>query len=340
MILGISPVRISFAGGGTDMPEYYEEFGGRVITTAINHFTYVIYNSRDDNLTQIFSSDFSAHNAPSTFEKLESQEGTEIPTSIMKYLDFRSGGNLMISSDVPPRSGLGSSSALAVNLVNVLTKVSNNKRTKHEIADITHKIERDLLKWPNGKQDEYISVFGGFNMIKFEKKGIELEKIPISSGAYTELQQNLLLYFVGGRTSSTILPNQLNSIKNKEPQVLESLHNVRELAITMYDHLKNSDITGFGEMLHKGWMAKKRFAKGVSNEKIDSIYENVIKKGVVGGKLTGAGGGGHLLLYCEKNKHASIDEYMKNQGLKRIKFSFHKEGARILNLYDYAKKQG
>lgn len=338
MLLGISPVRISFAGGGTDMPEYYEEFGGRIITTAINHFTYVMYNSRNDNLTQIFSSDFSAHGTPSTLEKLESQKGIEIPISIMKYLDFRKGGNLMISSDVPPGSGLGSSSALAVNLVNVLTKVSNNKRTKHEIAEITHKIERNLLKWPMGKQDEYISVFGGFNMIKFEKEGIEVEKISISSSTLTELQQNLLLYFVGERTSNTILPNQLNSIKNKDPQVLESLHNVKELAITMYDRLKNSDITGFGEMLHKGWIEKKKFAEGVSNEKIDSIYENSIKKGVIGGKLTGAGGGGHLLLYCEKNKQPSIDEFMKSQGLKRIKFSFHKEGARILNLYDYAGK--
>ena len=338
MILGMSPVRISFAGGGTDMPEYYEEFGGQVITTAINHFTYVIFSPRNDNLIQVFSSDFSVHGQPTTLDKLEPQEGTEIPISIMKYLDFNQGCNLMISSDVPPRSGLGSSSALAVNLVNVLTTMKNENRSKHEIAEITHKIERTVLNWPLGKQDEYISSFGGFNLIKFKKDKIELEKISINENSYNELQENLMMYFIGERTSSTILPDQIHSIQKRNSDVLQSLHDVNQISSTMYDHLKNSDITGFGEMLHNGWMAKKKFAKGVSNNRIDTIYDAVIKKGVIGGKLTGAGGGGHLLLYCEKNKQKNVHEYMLKQNLKPVKFSFHKEGAKILNLYDYAKK--
>ena len=167
MLLGISPVRISFAGGGTDMPEYFEKFGGVVITTTINHFTYIMGQKRRDKNFQIFSPDYESYNIPTLWNKLEAKIGTELPVAVIKYLNYKNGVNLMLSSDVPPRSGLGSSSALTVNLVNVISKLKGKNIVSSQMAEIAHKIERNYLNWPMGKQDEYISAIGGFKKLIF-----------------------------------------------------------------------------------------------------------------------------------------------------------------------------
>jgi len=335
MLFGVSPTRISFAGGGTDMPEYFEKYGGIVITTAINHFSYVFVNNRHDRKFQIFSPDFQAHNVPMSWDKLQPKKGTELPVAIIKHLKFKKGINLMLSSDVPPRSGLGSSSSLAVNLVNVISKMKGMKISSSEIAECAHKIERNYLKWPMGKQDEYISVFGGFRKILFSKGKITVSDVKISQKTLVELEGNLLLFFIGSRTNTKILPTQIKKIEKKDENMLKSLNRVKELANTMLDQIRQSDITAFGELLHKGWITKKEFSKSVTNERIDRIYQNAIKHGAIGGKLTGAGGGGHLLLYCEKSKQAKVIQKMEKLELRHIKFNFHKEGAKILNLYDY-----
>ena len=338
MLLGISPVRLSFAGGGTDMPEFYEEYGGCVVSSTINHFTYVIANPRNDDFVQIFSPDFEAYNKPDKIENLIPKKGTDFPVSIIKYLEFKNGINLMISSDVPPSSGLGSSSSLAVNIVNVISKLQKKKLTRLEICEIAHHVEKNIIKLPLGKQDEYISAFGGFNFIKFSKNNIEVKPYSFSKNSLLELEKNLLLFFIGTRGSSNnILNTQINRIKSKDDKIIKSLKNVKFLAETMHDSLSNNDFTKFGQLLHKGWIEKKTFSNDVSNKEIDSIYEKALQLGALGGKLTGAGGGGHLLLYCEPSKQKSIISEMKNRGLKHIPFSFHSEGSKILNLYDYSK---
>jgi len=336
LLFGIAPVRISFAGGGTDMPEYYDRFGGSVVTTAINHFTYVIVNTRQDKKLQLFSSDFQTHSKPTTYEKLKPQPGTELAISFLKFLKYKKGLNMMISSDVPPKSGLGSSSSLAVNLVNIISTLKNNFPNKTEVAEISHHVERNIMKMPLGKQDEYISSFGGFNFIQFKKNKITVNPIHIKKKTLLELQDNLLLFFVGGRTNSKILSNQIKRIKNNSKQTIDSLDTVKQLSEEMYSSLKKSDISSFGELLNKGWKSKRKFSKGVSTKKIDKIYDNAIKYGAVGGKLTGAGGGGHLLLYAEPKKHKKIIKHMTKSGLKQIKFKFSNEGSKVLSLYDYS----
>ena len=335
MLLGISPVRISFAGGGTDMPEYYEKHGGIVITSAINHFTYVIVNKRRDKKLQIFSPDFESHYVAEKINQLPAKKGTELPISIIKFLNYKKGMNLILSSDVPPRSGLGSSSSLAVNLVNVISHLKGSKISKTEIADLSHNVARNILKWPLGKQDEYIASFGGFKKIEFKKDNVTVSPIRTSEKTIKELEKNLLLFFVGSRNSSSILTNHINKIKNNDSKTMESLSNVVDLAHDTYDSIRKSNLTGFGELLHKGWESKKKFANNVSNPKIDKIYKNALNSGALGGKLTGAGGGGHLLLYCEKSKQSKVIKKMENFKLKQVKFSFFDDGAKILNLYDY-----
>ena len=338
MILGTSPVRLSFAGGGTDMPEFYEEFGGCVVSSTINHFTYVIAHTRQDEYIQIFSPDFQAHNKPVTFDNLVPTKGTEFPIGFINYLQYKKGINIMISSDVPPSSGLGSSSSLAVNIVNVLSKLQEKKMSRTEICEIAHHVQKNIIKIPLGKQDEYISAFGGFNFIKFSKDKVEVIPYSFSKNSILELEKNLLLFYIGARPSNNLLSTQIERTKSRNDQTMKSLEKVKQLAETMHDSLSNNDFTTFAQMLHKGWIEKKKFSKEVSSDRIDALYKKSLSLGALGGKLTGAGGGGHLLLYCEPSKQPLIIEEMKNKGLKHIPFSFQNEGCKILNLFNYTSK--
>jgi D-glycero-alpha-D-manno-heptose-7-phosphate kinase len=339
MLVGIAPVRMSFAGGGTDMPEYYEQNGGNVITTAITKFTYNVIHPRHDESFQAFSPDFQKHYLPRSFDKLVLEDGTEIATSIIKHLSYKTGSNVIICSDVPAGSGLGASSSLAVNLVHTISKLKGENWSNTKIAETAFHIGRNILNWPIGKQDEYISAFGGFNFIKFSKQKVTVTPIKLNKSSKEELQRNLLLFFVGDtRNSSNILTGQIERIKNKHKDTMRSLEYVKGLAQDMHGSLKKSDITKFAELLHKGWLAKKKFAKGVSTNRIDSVYDQALKHGALGGKLTGAGGGGHMILYCESNKQKSLIKKMTNLGLKQVPYTFYENGPKILNLYDFVGK--
>ena len=339
MFLGMCPVRISFSGGGTDMPEYYNEFGGNVVTSTINHFTYVILNLRNDDLIQAFSSDFQIHNTSAILENLELKPGTEIPIAVLKHLNFKTGATVMVCSDVPPSSGLGGSSSLTVNFVKTLSTLQKLKWNSEKIAETSFNIERNVLQHPIGKQDDYIASFGGFNFIRFTNEQVYVEPIKINKSTFDELQENLLLFFIGDtRKNADILSNQLDNIKQRRKETIESLNYVKGLAEEMNSSLKQSDITLFGELLHKGWLAKKKFTKGVSNENVNKIYDIALENGALGGKLTGAGGGGHMLFYCEKSKHDRFIQKMEDIGLKHIRFKFNNDGPKVLNLYDYSGK--
>ena len=339
MFLGMCPVRISFSGGGTDMPEYYNEFGGNVVTSTINHFTYVILNLRNDDLIQAFSSDFQIHNTSAILENLELKPGTEIPIAVLKHLNFKTGATVMVCSDVPPSSGLGGSSSLTVNFVKTLSTLQKLNWNSEKIAETSFHIERNVLQHPIGKQDDYIAASGGFNFIRFTNEQVYVEPIKINKSTFDELQENLLLFFIGDtRKNADILSNQLDNIKQRRKETIESLNYVKGLAEEMNSSLKQSDITLFGELLHKGWLAKKKFTKGVSNENVNKIYDIALENGALGGKLTGAGGGGHMLFYCEKSKHDRFIQKMEDIGLKHIRFKFNNDGPKVLNLYDYSGK--
>lgn len=333
------PVRISFAGGGTDMPEYYEKYGGCVVSSAITRFTYVIINPRHDNLFQSFSSDFQKHHESTSYETLTAKHGSEIAVAVVKYLDYKEGANFLISSDVQPGSGLGASSALAVNFVKTISILKGKNLTKEEIAETAFRIERDILHHPIGRQDEYATSFGGFNYLTFTKDKVQVQPIVLSKNILEEFEQNLILFFVGNsnRDSAEILSNQIERIKENQQPMIDSLHYVKQLAEDFYKSLTKSDINAVGELLNRGWQAKKKFAKGVTNEQIDKIYEMALKNGASGGKLTGAGGGGHMLFYCESKKQRNLIEKMESLGFKQVKFRFHNEGPKVLDLYDFSK---
>ena len=336
MLLGASPLRLSFAGGGTDLKEYYENFEGSVVSTAINRFTYVIVTPRQDNSLQVFSSDFQVHFKPTKYNDLKPERGNELAVTVVKSLDCQNGMNLICSSEVAPGSGLGASSSLAVNLVKTISTLKKEKMDNKEIAEIAYDIGRNKLNWFIGKQDEYISAFGGFNFIKFKKDKVTVNKISINKNSLLELQKNLLVFYVGlGKNRSKILQDQIKLITENNQETLNALHYVKELSEKMYSSLSQSDITKFGELLNNGWKSKKKFTKDVTNEYVDKLYNLGIESGALGGKLTGAGGGGHLLFYIEPSKQKNLIEKMQRQGLKQAQCKFYESGCRVLDLYDF-----
>lgn len=336
MYVGICPMRISLAGGGTDMPEYYEKYGGNVVSSAISLFTYLMIKPRKDDSFQAFSTDFEIHHSKTSYKKLKAKAGTEIAVSVIQYLNFKNGADFVIGSDVQPGSGLGASSSLTVNFINTISKLQKKNFSKKQLAEKSFYVERNLLLHPIGKQDDYVASYGGLNYIKFSKNNTTVTPIRLKKSKSEELQNNLLLFFLGTtRKSSSVLSMQLKKTKNSESTTLNSLHKVNQLGKDLYDALKKSELDRVGAILHEGWMEKKNFTKEVSNSKIDKIYLNGIKKGAIGGKLTGAGAGGHMLFYCEKNKQNSVKNEMKRLGLKHVDFNFYKNGPKVLNLYDF-----
>ena len=335
MFVGMAPVRISLAGGGTDMPEYYEKYGGNVVSSTISLFTYLMIKPRKDDSFQAFSTDFEIHHSKTSYKKLKAKSGTEIAVSVVKYLNFKNGADFVIGSDVQPGSGLGASSSLTVNFVNTISKLQKKNFSKKRLAESSFFIERNLLLHPIGRQDDYITSYGGLNYIKFSKNNVTVTPIRLKKSKSKELQNNLLLFFMGTtRKSSLVLSTQLKNIKNSVPSTINSLHKVNQLGKDLHTALKKSDLNQVGVILHDGWMEKRNFTKEVTNSKIDKIYYNGIKKGAIGGKLTGAGAGGHMLFYCEKNKQKSVINEMQRLGLTPVDFKFYDDGPKVLNLYD------
>lgn len=273
MYIGISPVRISLAGGGTDMPEYYEKYGGNVVSSTISLFTYLMMKPRKDDSFQAFSTDFEIHHSKTSYKKLKAKAGTEIAVSVIKNLNFKNGADFVIGSDVQPGSGLGASSSLTVNFVNVISKLQKKNFSKKQLAEKSFFIERNLLLHPIGKQDGYIASYGGLNYIKFSKHNTTVTPIHIKKSNLEELQNNLMLFFIGTtRKSSIVLSKQLKKTKEMNPSTINSLHKVNELGQELFTVLKKSDLTKIGKILNDGWMEKKNFTTQVSNTRIDKIY--------------------------------------------------------------------
>jgi len=333
MIIGRSPLRISFSGGGTDLEEYHLKHTGFSISATINKFTYVLARTRNDNLFQGFSPDFASHLSPQKYNKLETLQGHEIILSCLKEMNFKKGVDMFFCSDVSPGSGLGASSALTANIVNVILYLQNKTWDKNAIASKAYKIGHDILKWGIGKQDEYSSVYGGINFYKYFKKKVTIEPIILSKSTLNELQNNSLLFYLGDRKpSSNILNTQLENIKNENSSTMQALENVKKLTLEMHDALKHNDLIRFSSIIKKGWEEKKNFAKGISNKKIDKICEKAYDNGADAVKVTGAGGGGHLFVFAEKSKHSRIINNMKKYNVKNIDFHYQTTGSTIMEV--------
>lgn len=333
MLIVRSPVRISFGGGGTDLPAYYEQYGGVVLSVAINKYFYTILGKRTDGRIQVISSDL---RICETWKDIANKdpEGSalEIPLAVLKEVNCDVAVDLFLASEIPPGTGLGSSASVCVNILKTLTTYVQRPISKYELAEKAFHVARHVLRKQVGKQDEYAAAFGGLNYITFEPNGeTVVEPLKQDPALIRELESNLLLFFTGeARNSWTILKEQEASTLRHSPSTLEALHEVKALASLMRSALEWGDLHRFGELLHEAWQAKRRVSNKISNVHIDDLYSLARQHGALGGKITGAGGGGFLLLYCEGENQATVREAMQAAGVREMTFGFDMQGAQVV----------
>jgi D-glycero-alpha-D-manno-heptose-7-phosphate kinase len=333
MLIGRSPVRISFAGGGTDLPAYYEQFGGAVLSASINKYFYTILGKRTDGRIQIISSDLRVFNTWQDVANMTIEgSGLEIPLAVLKDLACDCSVDLFLASEIPPGTGLGSSASVCVNILKTLTTYLNQPLSKYALAERAFHVARNVLGRHIGKQDEYAAAFGGLNIITFEPNGaVQVTPVNIDSGFLQELQNNLLLFFVGSAHNSwTILEEQEKSTRSHKGYALDALHEVRSLVDRMRLAIERSDLRAVGLLMDEAWIAKKRISNKISNERIDHLYDIAKQNGALGGKITGAGGGGFLLLCCDPVHQDSIRTALATEGVKEMAFGFDFQGAQVI----------
>ena len=328
MLIVRSPLRISLAGGGTDLPVYYREFGGKVINLAIDRYFYVFLRTSSEDGVQIASADFQ------TYDRIEEDfhfGSLELPRAIFSYFGITRGINLFLASEAPPGTGLGSSSTVAVGLIKALVTAVGLQMTKKELAELASYIEIERLGAPIGKQDQYAAAFGSINLIEFEAGKTTITPLNLPIDKIQTLTKSLLLFFTGNqRKANEILTQQSDASRRKSQPVLEALHRVKGMVPQVKTILEKGDMPGLGNFLHQNWLEKKRFAQGVTNDFIDQCYEMALHEGAWGGKITGAGGGGFLLLCCPEARQRAIIRILATKGLKRLNFSVDHSGARVL----------
>jgi D-glycero-alpha-D-manno-heptose-7-phosphate kinase len=322
-----APLRISFAGGGTDVPPYPEERGGAVLSTTINKYAYATLIPRDDDMINVKSLDYDIVAKYRTDEKLPYDGELDLVKAVINNVEAKHGLDLFMHSDAPPGSGLGSSSTVVVTLVGLFQKWLNMPLTDYDIAELAYKIERMDLGVRGGKQDQYAATFGGFNYIEFHTDSTIVNPLRIKRDILNELEYRLLLCYTGRtRLSANIIKEQVDKYVKKEKKSVEALDELKEICIDMKNALLQGHLHKFGELLHQGWMNKKKLASKISNPEIDKLYEAARENGAIGGKILGAGGGGYLLLFCEFDKKHILAEKLEQSGGQIVDFGFDFKG--------------
>jgi D-glycero-alpha-D-manno-heptose-7-phosphate kinase len=333
MLIVRSPVRISFAGGGTDLPSYYERFGGAVVSAAINKYFYTVLVKRHDGRIQVISSDLRVFEMWRDIANLDIRgSGLEIPLAVLKDLACDVSVDLFLSSEIPPGTGLGSSASVCVNILKTLTTYLNRPLSKYDLAERAFHISRNILGRHIGRQDEFAAAYGGLNFISFDTSGLtQVQPMDLDSDLLRELQANLMLFFTGSAHHSwTILQEQEKVTSGKTGPAVDALHEVRALADRILAALRSGNLDFFGSLLDEGWRAKKRISTKISNPRIDHLYELARRHGALGGKITGAGGGGFLLLYCERQHQSAVRSALHGEGLPEMTFAFDNNGAQVV----------
>ena len=295
-----APLRVSFAGGGTDVPPFPENEGGCVLSATINRYAYGTLRPRTDRQICIESLDFGVSVSYDIADQLVYDGKLDLVKAAILRLGANdsAGFDLFLHSDAPPGSGLGASSTVMVALVGLLKEWKNLPLTEYEIADLAYRLEREELGIQGGLQDQYAATFGGFNFIEFLPARVVVNPLRISADVVNELQYNLLLVFTGRiRLSSHIIEDQVHRYEVGEEQSLLALRELKRLTLEMKNALFRRQLQDIGDLLHEEWQHKKRMSPKISNPELDDIYEAARGAGAVGGKITGAGGGGYMLLY-------------------------------------------
>jgi len=320
MIISRTPFRISFVGGGTDLPSYYSREAGAVISTTIDKYVYITVNRRFDSTLRI---------SYSHTEIVDRLDDIRHPLfrETMRMTGVGSGVEITSIADVPSGTGLGSSSSFTVGLLHALQAYQGRYKASSELAEEACRVEIDVLSEPIGKQDQYAAAFGGFRRYIFNPDGsVWVDPVVCRPEVSQAFFSRLMLFYLGGtRDARRILERQFDNTS----QNMCCLRKMRELVDRFWEVLVRAEnLDEPGELLHQGWMLKKQLATNVSNSHVDACYERARAAGALGGKLLGAGMGGFLLLYCAPDKQAAVRESLCD--LRRIEFGFEPEGSKIV----------
>lgn len=333
MLIVRTPVRLSFGGGGTDLPAYYERFGGAVLSTAINKYFYTVLTRRDDGQVQIISADLKINQTWEAVERMSLQDqDLQIPLAALQQVDRPLSANLFLASEIPPGTGLGSSGAVCVNVLRTLHAYFDLPLSRYQLAEQAFHIARNVLGRPVGKQDEYGAAFGGLNYISFHPDGsTRVEPMNLPGDTLNYLQECLMLFDTGAAHNSwDILKNQDQATRRNSGASLESLHAIRAMADRMRAALQAGEVDAMGELLHEAWQAKRNVSSGVTNSRIDQAYALARSAGAAGGKIAGAGGGGFLMLFCLPDRQAGVREALQQLGMRQMHFGFDRMGSHVV----------
>lgn len=320
MIISKTPLRISFVGGGTDFEDFYRRYPGRVLSTSINKYVYLAVNPKFDGQIRI---------SYSKTENVAHRNEVEhtIVKAVLEHMDIEKGLEIVSVGDIPSKgTGLGSSSSFTVGLLHALCVHVGRKVSAQTLAKKACQIEIEKLRSPIGKQDQYIAAFGGFNITTFHRNGsVSVQPLFLSKKTKENFKKHLLVFYTGiERPAQDVLSEQNHNI----PEKFEFLKKISDLVIPFKESLEKGNFKELGNILHQNWVLKKELASGISNAKINRMYQASLKAGAFGGKILGAGGGGFLLVIADPKDHQHIKKALSDYRV--LDFDFSNEGSQII----------
>jgi len=322
-----APLRISFGGGGTDVPPYPEEKGGAVLNATIDKYAYCNLVARADDMVNVMSLDYDLLARYSVRENTEYDGKLDLAKAALKVMKVDDGVDLFLHSDMPPGSGLGSSSTVTVALVGAIKHWLKKPLGDYDIAELAYRIERLEAGIKGGKQDQYAAAFGGFNFIEFHGETTIVNPLRIKREILNELEYRLMLCYTGKtRLSAGIINDQMHGYTQKKEDVVRAFDETKALAFAMKNALLLGQIDEFGWLMHQAWENKKKFSNKITDPEIDGLYATARQNGAVGGKLLGAGGGGYFLFLCEFDRKHTLAQKLEELGGKVVSFSFEFNG--------------
>ncbi len=323
MIITRTPLRISLGGGGTDLPSYYERFGGIVISGAINKYIFVSINRTfgDDYFLK-----YSSLERAVTVDDIDH----DIFREVLREHDIGPSIELVSVADIPAGTGLGSSGTFTVGLLRAIYAFKREHVTSSALAEEACRVEIQTLGRPVGKQDQYAAAFGGLTCFEFEPGGrVRPSPLNISNDTLRDLEEHLVMFFTGySRDADLVLQEQKVKSETGDREMLDNLHYVKAIGVASKEALERGDTAGFATLMDEHWQHKKKRSQSMSNPKIDTCYELAMTSGALGGKVVGAGAGGFLLFYAKDQD--SVRQAMAGQGLSEVLFTFDHDGSSVI----------
>jgi D-glycero-alpha-D-manno-heptose-7-phosphate kinase len=333
MIITRTPFRLTLGGGGTDLPSFYREHGGFILAVALDK--YMFLNVNTPILDDFVRVRYTKSELVDTTEQVEHTLAREA----LRQFNIRSGIEVVSIADIPSGTGLGSSSCYLVGLLRALHALTDSPVGPHELAEEACHIELDILAKPIGKQDQYMAAFGGLTKLDIARDGtVQVSRLRVRREVMESLERNILLFYTGEmRDATKILGQQDNSSRQKDTKVVGSLREILEIGHEVAACVERGNLRRLGELMDVHWQSKKRLAQGITNPRIDAWYELAKRNGAIGGKISGAGGGGFLMLYCEDGKDG-LRTAMCGAGLRELNFRFEFEGSKVI--FDIISRDG